>query len=111
MDGGGSMTETIIVAIIGSGALSTVIQLIASAISARKGLKSKIRKIEKDTVRLQLLFLIHNTPDAEQEILQAAQYYFETLKANWYMSSVFDRWLKSRNLKRPIWFTTGGEKE
>lgn len=105
------MTETIIVAVIGSGALSTVIQLIASAISARKGLKSKVKKIEKDTVRLQLLFLIYNTPEEEHEILQVAEYYFRTLKANWYMSSLFDKWLKKRGLERPIWFVTGGKEE
>lgn len=105
------MTETIIVAIISSGALSTVISAIINAVSGRKGLKSKVRKIEKDSVRLQLLFLIYNTPEETQEIMTLAQYYFETLKANWYMSSLFDKWLKSRKLERPNWFTTGGKEE
>lgn len=105
------MTETIIVAVIGSGALSTVISAIINAVSGRKGLKSKVRKIEKDSVRLQLLFLIYNTPEEEHEILQVAEYYFRTLKANWYMSSLFDKWLKKRGLERPIWFVTGGKEE
>lgn len=105
------MVETVILAIIGSGALSTVISAVINAISGRKGLKSKVKKIEKDLVRLQLLFLIYNTPEEEHEILQVAENYFRTLKANWYMSSLFDKWLKKRGLERPIWFVTGGKEE
>lgn len=104
------MTE-IAIAIIGSGALSTVLSAIIQAVNNRHGIKSKVRKLEKDSCRLQLLFLIYNTPDETQEIMTLGQYYFETLKANWYMSSLFDKWLKSRKLPRPNWFTTGGTEE
>ena len=100
------MTE-IIVAIIGSGLLSTIVSSIINV--ANK--KSKLKKLEKDTVRLQLLFLMYNTPDERQEIMTLAQYYFETLKANWYLSSLFDKWLKKQGLQRPNWFTTGGNEE
>lgn len=101
----------IVIAIIGSGALSTVLSAIIQAINNRNGIKSKLKKIEKDTVRLQLLFLMYNTPDDTQEIMNAAEYYFETLKANWYMSSLFDKWLKRHGMERPNWFTTGGNNE
>lgn len=101
----------IVIAIIGSGALSTVLSAIITAVNNRNGIKSKLKKIEKDTVRLQLLFLMYNTPDDTQEIMNTAQYYFETLKANWYMSSLFDKWLKKQGMKRPNWFVTGGAEE
>lgn len=99
------MTQ-IIIAIIGSGALSTVLSMIVGAIQR----KSKLRKLEKDTVRLQLLFLMYIMPDEKQEVMTLGQYYFETLKANWYLSSLFDRWLKSNSLERPSWFK-GGDSE
>ena len=99
------MTQ-IIIAIIGSGALSTVLSMIVGAFQR----KSKLRKLEKDTVRLQLLFLMYIMPDEKQEVMTLGQYYFETLKANWYLSSLFDRWLKSNSLERPTWFK-GGESE
>ncbi len=105
----------IVIAIIGSGALSgalaTIVTSIITAVSNRNGLKSKVRKLEKDSVRLQLLFLMYNTPNETQEIMTLAQYYFEQLKANWYMSSLFDKFLKRQGLERPNWFTTGGNNE
>lgn len=101
----------IILAVIGSGALSTVLSAIIQAVNNRHGIKSKVRKLEKDSCRLQLLFLIYNTPDETQEIMTLGQYYFESLKANWYMSSLFDKWLKRQGLERPNWFVTGGKDE
>lgn len=106
---GGKMIETIIVAVIGSGALSTVISAIITAIGNRKGIKSKVRKIEKDSVRTQLLLMMSDYPEEKQEILNIAEYYFVTLKANWYMTTVFAKWLKKQGLERPDWFV-GGER-
>jgi len=98
------MTE-IATAIIGSGALASVVSLIVTAI----GRRSKLRKLERDTVRLQLLFLMYIMPDEKQEVMTLGQYYFETLKANWYLSSLFDKWLKSNGLERPSWFKGGSD--
>lgn len=98
------MTE-IIIAIIGSGALASAMSMIVGAIQKR----SKLRKLEKDTVRLQLLFLMYIMPDEKQEVMTLGQYYFETLKANWYLSSLFDKWLKSNSLERPSWFKGGSD--
>ena len=99
------MTQ-IIIAILGSGALSSVI----SALVSMANRKSKLKKLEKDTVRLQLLFLMYIIPDEKQEIMTCAQYYFETLNADWYLSSLFERWLQARNMPRPSWFK-GGDSE
>lgn len=105
------MVETVILAIIGSGALSTVISAVINAISGRKGLKSKVKKIEKDSVRLQLLLLMSDYPEERQEIMNIAEYYFATLKSNWYMTSLFDKWLKKNGIDRPQWFPAGGEEK
>ena len=99
------MIQTIVVAIIGSGALSTVLSAIINAASKR----SKLKKIEKDTVRLQLLFLMYVIPDEHQELMNVAQYYFITLKGDWYMTSLFAKYLKQHGLERPDWFTGGKE--
>lgn len=99
------MTEAIVIAIIGSGALSTVLSMIVGAVQR----KSKLRKLEKDTVRLQLLFLMYVIPDETQELMNVAQYYFTVLKADWYMTTLFDKHLKSRGLDRPSWFNGGDE--
>ena len=97
------MTETIIAAIIGSGVLSTVVSAIITAINNRTGIKSKVQKIEKDSVRTQLLVLMSDYPDEQQEILTIGEYYFDKLKSNWYMTSLFAKWLKKQNIERPAW--------
>jgi hypothetical protein len=99
------MTEALLIAIIGSGGFAAIVSAIIAAISKR----SKLKKLEKDTVRLQLLFLMYVIPDEEQELMTLGQYYFETLHADWYLSSLFDKWLKKRGLERPSWFKGGTE--
>ena len=98
------MTE-IIIAIIGSGALASAMSMIVGAIQKR----SKLRKLEKDTVRLQLLFLMKIMPEEEQELMMLGEYYFDKLKANWYLSSLFDKHLKARGIERPSWFKGGSD--
>ena len=66
-------------------------------------IKGTLKKLEKDTLRTQLLFLIVMQPDEEAEILKIAQHYFVKLKGNWYMTSMFSKWCKTRGL-RPEWF-------
>ena len=98
------MTE-IIIAIIGSGALASAMSMIVGAIQKR----SKLRKLERDTVRLQLLFLMYVIPDETQELMTVAQYYFTILKADWYMTTLFASYLKKHDLDRPDWFKGGEE--
>lgn len=105
------MIETIVIAIISSGALSTVISAIITALGSRNGIKSKLKKIEKDSVRSQLLLLIAVYPDEIQEILTVGEYYFATLKADWYMTSLFSKWLKLKKINKPNWLTESEEKE
>ena len=66
-------------------------------------IKGTLKKLEKDGLRTQLLLLILMQPDEETEILKIAQHYFVKLKGNWYMTSMFSKWCKTRGL-RPEWF-------
>ena len=66
-------------------------------------IKGTLKKLEKDGLRTQLLLLLLLQPDEETEILKIAEHYFVKLKGNWYMTSMFSKWCKTRDL-RPEWF-------
>ncbi len=66
-------------------------------------LEKKLAKIEKDSVRNQLMNLIHDYPDRKDEIMEVAQHYFEDLKGNWYMTSMFKDWLEVEHIDKPSW--------
>lgn len=66
-------------------------------------LKHQLEKIEKDTVRIQLKDLMRDWPENEEECMTVAQHYFVDLKANWWMSMVFNRWLAKNSIGRPEW--------
>ena len=67
--------------------------------------EKKFAKLEKDIVRTQLLQLMQNfDTEDEHELLQVAEHYFVELKGNWYMTSVFKRFLKTNEIEIPIWF-------
>ena len=69
-------------------------------------LEKKLRKLEKDIVRTQLLQLMQDyDSDDEFELMQVAEHYFskEHLAANWYMTTKFNRFLKKNNIAKPEW--------
>ena len=108
----------IIIAMLGSGVLSA---LIASATTLLvrfmdkkdskeeklEDIEKKVKKAEVDNVRLQMMVLMSDFPDDEQEILRVAEHYFKDLKGNWYMTSMFNNWLKNNNIAEPEWFEGG----
>ena len=73
-------------------------------------LKNETKKANKDSVRLQLLFLLLMQPDENKEILEVAQHYFSDLKGNWYLSPMFHKWCKQRGIN-PEWFHYDEETE
>lgn len=105
------MSETIMIAVISAltsaGAFS-FFQYLISRHDDKEGIKSTLTKLEKDGLRTQMLLLILLQPDEEAEILKIAEHYFVKLKANWYMTNIFSKWCKSRNLK-PEWFVAPKE--
>ena len=70
----------------------------------REGIRNKLSMLEKDGLRTQLLLLILIRPDEQTEILRLAEHYFKVLKGNWYMTSIFNNWLKDRGIADPDWF-------
>ena len=94
---------TLVLAILGSNGFFALLQFLITRWDTRKNLKGTLRKLEKDGLRTQLLLLILMQPDEQTEILKIAECYFVKLKGNWYMTSVFSKWCKSRGL-RPEWF-------
>lgn len=116
------MAETIIIAILGSGALSALISGIFNIINEKGKRKREIAdqlliinqrldkieksqtKQEKDQCRTQLLLMIHDFPEERAEILELAKHYFADLKGNWFATPLFNKWLEEYDVGRPEWF-------
>ena len=104
------MKEVIIAVIsaIGSAGFFTFLQFLISRTDARnsdiKDIKKKLTKIEKDSIRTQMLMLMQQYPDNEHEVLTLAEYYFTDLHANFYMTSMFTKWLALNHIEIPGWF-------
>ena len=105
----------IILACIGSSGLSTLIQFLISRkdkasdkrdviVKDLEEIKSMCQTHEKDISRTQLLLLIVNYPEDKVEIMKLAEHYFKDLRANWYLSSIFNTWLQENDLAKPDWF-------
>lgn len=104
------MRDTIIIAVISamtSGGVLAFVQFLISRHDDKQGIKSTLKKLEKDGLRTQLLLLILLQPDEKKEILTLGQRYFSKppngLDGNWYMTGIFSKWCGERNLK-PEWF-------
>lgn len=54
-------------------------------------LSSQLEEIQLDTTRNQLLILMEHDENSE-EVLKVAKFYFQELKGDWYMTSLFERW-------------------
>lgn len=99
------ITTTIVVSVLTSNGLFALIQFLLSRHDSKKNVKGKLAVLEKDGLRTQLLLLILLRPDEHTEILRIAEHYFKVLQGNWYMTSIFNKWLEE-NLDgvKPEWF-------
>ena len=92
---------------VGSAALFGFIQFLISRHDSKKDRLAKIEKqqakCERDNVRTQLLILMASYADKEEEILTLAEYYFKTLKGNFYMTTLFQKWLLENGIPIPLW--------
>ena len=100
---------TIILAVLGSTALSQLIQFFVKRHDEKKGTGKKLETLEKVVVRGQLLLLVLMTPIETQEILTVAKYYFCDLHGDWYLTSIFNNWLVKNHIAKPEWFTKGND--
>lgn len=97
------------VAIIGSGALSALISGIFGLIQNRKSkLRKQLERLEKDSLRTQILVMMSDYPDQKQEMLTLAERYFNQLKGDWYLTSLFNDWLIKSGTTPPTWFNKEG---
>ena len=89
------MLMEIISLIIGGLGIGGLIMFFVNRHDSKKGLESKLYKVEKDCVRTQILLMMYNYDKAdEHEFLTVCEYYFKEkdkggLEADWYLSSLF----------------------
>lgn len=109
----GNTTSTIIVAILASNALFAFIQFLITRHDNKKresadkkfdAVTKELVYLKKDVLRTQLLLLVLIKPEEDQEILTIAEHYFKDLHGNWYMTSIFNKWLESEDVAKPDWF-------
>ena len=100
----GELTATIIGSVLLSNGLFALIQFLITRHDTKKNVKGKLSILEKDVLRTQLLLLILMKPEEQQEILTIAEHYFKDLKGNWYMTSIFNKWLTTEDIAEPEWF-------
>lgn len=67
-------------------------------------IKSEVQENRLDMARIQLMLLMSDYPDDVSEIMKAAEKYFVTLGGNFYMDTLFAKWLKAHKLPQPSWF-------
>lgn len=103
------------IVIIGSGAMAALVSGIFNLITRWQDRKwsrtdkiqaidNKLNKCEMDSVRLQMLVMISDYPTEVQEIMKLAEHYFSDLNGNWYMTSIFNKWLEENEIAPPEWF-------
>lgn len=95
---------TIITAVIASQAVFGFVQFLITRRDTNKNVYGKLTLLEKDVLRTQLLLLILMKPGEQQEILTIAEHYFGDLKGDWYMTSIFNKWLMNADIAEPDWF-------
>lgn len=100
------MVEKILLAILASGNLFLFIKFLVERWDRKheQPVNERLAKLEKDGLRMQLLFLLILQPSEQREILKLAEYYFGVLNGNWYMTSIFNKWLEANDIAKPEWF-------
>lgn len=109
------MTENILLGLLGGGNLILFIKFLIERHDRKKErvedqdaerMKKRLLVLERDGLRTQLLLLILLRPTEQTEILRLAEHYFKDLKGNWYMTSIFHKWLAESDAAYPEWFAT-----
>ena len=95
---------TIVCAVLASNALFAFVQFMITRRDTKRNMDGKLVKLERDILRTQLLMLVLLKPEEEQEILMVAEHYFHDLKGDWYMTSIFNKWLTDADIAQPEWF-------
>lgn len=67
-------------------------------------LVSRIDGISASQYRTEMLVMMNHYPEQTMEILKLAKHYFVDLQGDFYMTSLFAKYLRSNNLTIPTWF-------
>ena len=105
----------VVVAVLGSTAVFSFIQFLFQRhdrkVESKSGVQNTVKeiqnslvKLEKDGCRTQMLVLMGDYPNERGELMTLAEHYFKDLKGDWYMSSIFAKWLKENGIENPDWF-------
>lgn len=102
------MIVKIVIAILASNAVFAFLQFLITRHDTKKNMDVKLKTLEKDGLRTQLLLLILICPKEQQEIMTIAEHYFSKppkgLDGDWYMTSIFNKWLLNTDIAKPEWF-------
>lgn len=107
------MAENIVLGLLGGGNLVLFVKFLIERHDRKKeraedqdkeSVKKRLIVLERDGLRTQLLLLILLRPTEQTEILRLAEHYFKDLKGNWYMTSIFNKWIESEKVAEPEWF-------
>ena len=101
------MVWQFVLALLGSTAVATLIQFFVNRHDKR--LEERLNRLERDGLRTQMLVLIIQRPEEKQEILTIAEHYFKDLKGDWYMTSIFNKWIVDSDIAEPEWFNKEGK--
>lgn len=102
------MALDIISCILGGGSLVTLIIFLIQRQDTKNNelerLSKQMDKLEKDIVRTQLLLLMESyQPGQESEIMAVAEHYFADLDGNWYMTTLFNKFVEENKIAEPEW--------
>ena len=93
----------ILLGVLGSSAFCELVRYYIGRKTSKKDITKRLDKLEKDGVRLQLMVLMSDFPEKKDEIMEVAKHYFYDLKGNWYMTSIYNEWLKKEKIEQPSW--------
>lgn len=96
-----NILQIIIAALASSGLFSFITFLIQRK---DKRTDKRLDVLERDGCRTQMLIMLNHYPDDTTEIMKLAEHYFRDLKGDWYMTSIFNKWLERNKLGKPEWF-------
>lgn len=110
-----AIVVTIASSIIGSSALVSLITFLITRHDNRKGrldrIDKQLNKLERDSVRTQLLMLMTSYTSDMSEIMKCAEHYFKDIKGDWYMTTLFNHFIEKHGIAKPEWLTVDEEKE
>ena len=63
----------------------------------------KLKAQEQSQTRIEMLVMMNHYKNDINEIMRLAEHYFKN-GGDFYMTSLFAKWLKENNLPKPLWF-------